>query len=679
MKINIAKPMFMMFMVFVVVGYTHAGAPNPFAHWNFSGAGSTIIDVTNNGNNGITEGYSASPYIAGPVGNGIYTGGTSRTQYISVTNTGLLNNMDEFTLSAWIKPLQYRSYNVILAKVTPGRDFVMQLTSNGRLNAHFHNGSYQNCYSPEAIPLNTWTHVAASLEETTSPTETAADQKKWTLYVNGKKVKQCAVAPGLAPGWTGSKIAIGNMYKGAPYTFPGRIDEVKIFNRVLSHNEVLREVNDGGAYHLTLNRSLMLHDSSLDISMAQFDLKSVMDRLASTVRARTADKTVTGTSLFAGMWRTVLNPNGQTVPWQDCTDPFHGATIECRPNEGAQALNASTAMARYKPLALVNRFDLRDQVDFEDCGEARIVYGFNRLTGRDRNFIIFEALIDNPKPGNPAGCIPVANLWANISKINSATGRVMTLKNFYFNGLSNEGIAPIIDFRNFLSGTGQIRTNMFMSGSGQDWLLKEFKIEFPFNRAHINPVSVKSNPIAQKFAVSPGATSPWWYMSNLDTLLTDTDSFFLKVGADSWNNGQSHASGATNENNFTTNTNSGFKSTMQGQLAKLNSPLTVDQVLNRTEAMTCGGCHMPSVFGLTAANSIGKGKSWPSATFVHVDENRRLSPALTGTFLPARKADLEYFLNQVDAQNIGVTDGVTLKSAPALEVEPAEKSGKRSG
>jgi|GEM_PF-2397385 len=674
----------MVLLMFVLIANAFASAPDPLAHWSFRGNGGVIYDETGNGSVGTATGYSAPPWVNAVVGRGIYTGGTNKTQYVTVADSGVLNNLDEFSLSAWIKPSQYRTYNVILAKVTPGRDFVLMLDRYGHFNAHYtSSGLYENCTTSESIPMDTWTHVAATLHETTSPNEDAPSQKVWTLYINGKYQKQCTKRVGASPEWTGSRITIGNLYYRAPYAFPGQIDEVKVFARTLTHNEILREVNNGGSYDLDVDRSLIIHDDNLDNPYARFSLRNIMNEIASSIRLETTDTTATGTSLFSQMWETLLDPQDTSVVWHDCTDLFNGKSIECRPKEGVQAFEGSAVFSRYKALALVNRFDLRDQSSaYADCGEARLVYGFpGPIRTFDRNFIIFESVIKNPLPGNPEGCIPVAEFWASLTDISEGTPRISKVRDFYYNGIPDHDVEPVINYKNFLANTGQIRTNMFMDAGGgatNDWLLKEFKIQFSDDKAYINPVSVKSNPIAQKFSVSLGATSPWWYLGNLDTLVSDTDSFFLKVDDDSWNNGQSHANGDTDENNFTSQTGASFRGVIAGELASLESALTVDQVLNRTEAMTCGGCHNPSAFGLRNANSVGRGKRWPNASFVHVDENRSISSALETTFLPARKADLEYFLNQVEAQ-AGSGDKKSTSTDLKLDKVPIVTTGKRSG
>ena len=68
----------------------------------------------------------------------------------------------------------------------------------------------------------------------------------------------------------------------------------------------------------------------------------------------------------------------------------------------------------------------------------------------------------------------------------------------------------------------------------------------------------------------------------------------------------------------------------------LGSPLTPANILDRATTQSCAGCHQ-----LSNGKNVG-GFVWPSSLgFVHIDENRVLSPALIGTFIPHRKQILE--------------------------------------
>lgn len=432
-------------------------------------------------------------------------------------------------------------------------------------------------------------------------------------------------------------------------------------------------------------RSLFIRDlNTLESSRLDLDLGTVLDQLATQLNAINSTDPVSAESLFARLWDT-QNPVGQSFVNEGikCTGSVNGFNATCRPAEGQQAANPAISLNNYSPIALVNRFDLRDQTTFGNCGEARIVYA--KTSGGGRNYVIFEAKLPNPTPGNASGCRPIAEFWAFLTDDNDADSRAAKLNDFFINGLSNFG--PVIDVNNFAQNSGQIRTNMFMDTSA--WILSEFKIAQANGDSVFLPVSVKSNPFGELFSGNRTDSLADQFrddfIDNMDALLLDTDSFFLHVASDTHNNAQSHASGARRgENNFlnfasNSSSNSVFRSQIQAKLNASSSNLTVNQVLNRATAMTCAGCHNPQAFSLTGANSIGPGVSWPvSVDFVHVSEqsingNFRISPALSTTFIPAREEDLEGFLlNANRTSSTTSATGVKKTSVPVL-------SGGRSG
>lgn len=186
-------------------------------------------------------------------------------------------------------------------------------------------------------------------------------------------------------------------------------------------------------------------------------------------------------------------------------------------------------------------------------------------------------------------------------------------------------------------------------------MLKEFKVDVSRNK--IAPVTVKNNPFGELFSASRtdslAVNFKNTFLANLSSLLTDRDSLSINVGSDSFNNGESHASGSdTQENNFAGFVGTQFRSDIQNRATALGSSLTSNQVIARATALTCGGCHQPAAFGLTAPNSIGLNQNWPdSLGFVHVSERIGadgkfpISPALQTVFIPARKKDFEGYLN----------------------------------
>lgn len=443
----------------------------------------------------------------------------------------------------------------------------------------------------------------------------------------------------------------------------------------LSSSSAVSSVASSTPVIVNVDRSLFVHDLAT-LTPVPIRLIDVMNQLATQMNAiNTAPAAqINGTQLFGRMWN-----QQRSVPNGNCTGNVNGWSAACRNTEGAQANSPALHIDQYQVIGLVNRFDLRDNFSFNDCGEYRIIFARN---DGQRNFIIFEASVPNPTPGVASGCRPIQQFWQGLTTQNNPSVRSQLLRDFYFNGLPAAGVRAPIDIRNYSQNSGQIRTNQFMEPT---WLLKEYKVSTASGVSTLNLVSDKSNPVANLFNVNnsdPRAVAfRADFVSNLPSLLINNlSTFSLTISNDAHNNGQSHASGAAFvENNFlnsfTANSrNSSFDIAIRNRLAELGSTLTVDQVLNRATAMTCGGCHQPSSYGLTSANAVGPGQSWPdSGFFVHVNEISNssgafpLSPALINVFLPVRKLDMESFLNN------------PASTGKPGQTTPTTPTGKRSG
>ena len=454
------------------------------------------------------------------------------------------------------------------------------------------------------------------------------------------------------------------------------------------------DVNPGTDIPIDSERSLFVHDLAT-LNGADFSLASVLGQLASQFNNINPSDPIDNIELFARFWDTQNLEPGFVNKGPKCTGVLNGFPYECRAEEGLQAQTPDDFIGAYIPIALVNRFDLRDK-NFMDCGENRIIFGLTNSAGR--NFIIFEAQMRNPTPGQASGCIPIVNFWKKLSVEPDAEVRANALRDFYFNGLPDAAIRPVIDIRNYSRSSGQIRTNQFM---GFSWVLREFKTSVENGQSIIKPVTVKANPFGEFFnnAQLAGLAVDFRnqflnYMSSL--LIKDLSSFSITIQSDGHNNGQSHASGLEiAENNFMNQLNQGFNqdfmNAIQIRIGQLGSSMNANQVVNRATAMTCGGCHQPSTFGLTEADSVGDGQTWPETLgFTHVSEfafdgSFPISPALRDVFLPARKTDLETFINSssnisINFARVSNLKATTTSNSNTTNARTAPKvTGKRSG
>jgi hypothetical protein len=194
------------------------------AYYPFSG---NTNDEGPNAMNGVNHGAALTSDRQGNPNSAFHFDGKA---YIDISGASALNGMSSFTLSAWIDTEIVGPASVI-SKVTPNRDFVLDLAvtpSGSWINAQFaHFATYYHVWArqPEGM-LNTWTFLTA-----------VWTGSSWSLYINGAPAGESAVVDGAVPLWTGTSFRIGSLTDGDWY-FRGAIDEVRIYDRALTADEV---------------------------------------------------------------------------------------------------------------------------------------------------------------------------------------------------------------------------------------------------------------------------------------------------------------------------------------------------------------------------------------------------------------------------------------------------------
>lgn len=443
------------------------------------------------------------------------------------------------------------------------------------------------------------------------------------------------------------------------------------------------------------HRSLFVHDRPT-LDARDFSLRRTLQQFADQANVTG----LTPEAIFRQFWDT-QNPSVPGATGPRCDDnggEVNGFPNSCRPGgEGQEAggtnVQVAARMDAYRVISLVNRIDLAHE-GWRNCGEFRIIYG-KPESGIERNLIIFEAVLPNPKPGCREGCLEVAKFWRSLTQIDSPALRAAELEKFYYgiDGVGLPGYRPVVHIDHYsskgvtgsygASGSGQIRTNQFLQ---QPWVLKEFKTVLDCGaqpcKFEIVPIMVKVNPFGtlwnEDVAANAGPKQLLAQdfqsdiLANIDKLADarlggigypvdlshDAAQSFsqLTAGAvDHYRNQFHAATGPTNN----------FRNDLD--VAAAAQGLTADQVVNRALTQSCAGCHKPDTFGLSAPNSIGPvilpdgtlGTSWPDAlSFVHVDtlvssrpelasvSGHALSPALNDAFLPARK---QFLLTQLNS------------------------------
>ncbi len=200
-----------------------------------STAGGVADDSGNNLHGTATTSNGALPSI---VTGEICNGGSFSSGYVNVPYNAALNPTNA-TFSFWIYPQSSGSFYPILAKYSGSAyDYAAYIDSNGRLVFGWGSYSFFSAYLPanrlttsSAIPLNTWTHVAIVFNDTGNTQ---------AIYLNGSSTAAASATNSASLTTSTNELRVGYLNAGGwiPLQFNGRIDEVKIFNSVMTTSQI---------------------------------------------------------------------------------------------------------------------------------------------------------------------------------------------------------------------------------------------------------------------------------------------------------------------------------------------------------------------------------------------------------------------------------------------------------
>jgi gliding motility-associated-like protein len=189
-------------------------------------------DESGNGNNGVVYEAVLTADRCGNSNSAYYFDGEG--DIIMVEHTELLNPQ-RISISAWISVENYTTWGRIVDKYHYNRmEGYNIIIDHGFQAIRFEfwgedNQKYPNISNP--IPLNTWIHVVSSF-----------DGNQMKVYINGILENTIPVNTEIKP--TNRYLSIGNGDDGNGYLpFNGIIDDVRIYNRALSDEEILALYN----------------------------------------------------------------------------------------------------------------------------------------------------------------------------------------------------------------------------------------------------------------------------------------------------------------------------------------------------------------------------------------------------------------------------------------------------
>ncbi len=187
-------------------------------------------------NNGTAQ--NGATFAAGQVGQALSLDGVD--DYVSVPDSNSLDITGAMTIETWVYPTMSRGRIISKQSFNGGSTSYVLEMNFGKLIFYSTDAAtnQMNILSSNLeIPLNQWSHIAVTMSASS-----------FSFYVNG-------VAESRAANLTNRPVTDGPLYIGVTKTeagsgvayFGGKIDELSLYNRVLTATELLSVYNAGGA------------------------------------------------------------------------------------------------------------------------------------------------------------------------------------------------------------------------------------------------------------------------------------------------------------------------------------------------------------------------------------------------------------------------------------------------
>ena len=212
----------------------HPLATDLVGYWLMNeGGGKAIYDLSGNRNTGTF--YGDTKWVPGKFGSCLSFDGNA--DYVNMgTLPGVLDNVSVFTISCWVNwPIGPGNYDIVLGKYSDSTHAV-SLNANATgtyLAFSVCNGSTSYAYISDFVLVGVWYHLVFVFDGAGA---TNSDRLK--IYSNGQQrtLTFNGTIPSATPSIPSTPFYLG--YTSSTYCLLGLLDDVMIFNRVLTASEI---------------------------------------------------------------------------------------------------------------------------------------------------------------------------------------------------------------------------------------------------------------------------------------------------------------------------------------------------------------------------------------------------------------------------------------------------------
>lgn len=183
------------------------------------------------------------------------------SDYVDCRDDSSLSITDAITVEAWIYWKEYTASSAIVSKYSQTYILGYQPSDDGKLHWHIYTDAW--AILSVSVPKNEWHHLVGTYDK-----NLGSNQMK--IYLDGEFIGEVTQTGSIDTQVGNLGIGIYYIGKPAPLYFNGLIDEVRIYNRALSVNEVLQHYKGifqdetGLVGHWTFNEGVgsIAHDTS---------------------------------------------------------------------------------------------------------------------------------------------------------------------------------------------------------------------------------------------------------------------------------------------------------------------------------------------------------------------------------------------------------------------------------
>ena len=233
--------------------------------WSANQSVGTTTDVSGGGHSGVLTGLGrATSTATGKIGQGIKFDGVSPTARIAIGGS-TYNGLSTFTASAWVNVTGAGTGGgaILTTQGNSVNGWKLGIASSGAINftvlCATTNLSVTTAVS--SAPFGKWNFVLVTWDGTLNTSGVH-------IYINGIEAAYGTVVNGVGARASDTSLTIGNVSTGSVREIPGRINEVRLYNRILSQNEITELYKYG---QTTINKTALgLTNTDLSNGLAAY-------------------------------------------------------------------------------------------------------------------------------------------------------------------------------------------------------------------------------------------------------------------------------------------------------------------------------------------------------------------------------------------------------------------------